>query len=186
MGRNLKIGILLSCSLLTSYRFCLCVMTPTISPEKSRHLLARYEIWNDRFLYLAVAWREDSQIYTAHHTCRMASFDSNPTALNELEGTVIQHDLVYAAWREDITEVTMPLPRNTFVKTPEYLSELSKPDLINAEINILELLSKTPHPNVCKYYGCIRDGAYVMGICLQKVIFNLLNGSGCPPLTRHA
>lgn len=148
-------------------------MTPTISPEKSRHLLARYEIWNDRFLYLAVAWREDSQIYTAHHICRMASFDSNPTALNELEGTVIQHDLVYAAWREDITEVTMPLPRNTFVKTPEYLSELSKPDLINAEINILELLSKTPHPNVCKYYGCIRDGAYVMGICLQKLEFTL-------------
>ena len=103
----------------------------------------------------------------------MATFDSNPTALSELKGTVLSNDLVYATWRQDITEVMTPLPSNTFVKTPDYLSELSRLDLINAEINILELLSKTPHPNICKYYGCIRDGAYIAGICLQKLELTL-------------
>ena len=147
-------------------------MTSTTPPEKSRQLLARHEVWDDEafgFLYLAVAWKEDSQIYTSRYANRMATFDSNPTALSELKGTVLPNDLVYAAWRQDITEVMTPLPSNIFVKTPDYLSELSKPDLTNAEINILELLSKTPHPNICKYYGCIRDGAYITGICLQKL-----------------
>ena len=151
-------------------------MTSTTSPEKSRQLLARHEVWDDKafeFLYLTVAWKEDSQIYAAHYANRMATLDSNPTALSELEGTVLSNDLVYAAWRQDITEVMTPLPSNTFVKTPDYLSESPKHDLINAEINILELLSKTPHPNICKYYGCIRDGAYITGICLQKLEFTL-------------
>jgi len=52
----------------------------------------------------------------------MATFDSNPTALSELMRTVLSNDLVYAAWRQDITEVMAPLPSNTFVKTPDYLS----------------------------------------------------------------
>jgi len=103
----------------------------------------------------------------------MVTFDSNPTALSELEGTVLSNDLVYAAWQQDIMEVMMPLPSTTFVKAPDYLSELSKLDLINAEINTLELLSKTPHPNICKYYGCICDGVYIAGICLQKLGFTL-------------
>jgi len=27
---------------------------------------------------------------------------------------------------------------------------------------------KKSHPNICKYYRCIRDGNYIAGICLQK------------------
>jgi hypothetical protein len=151
-------------------------MTSTTPAGKSRQLLARHEVWDDkesRFLYLAVAWKEDSQIYTSRYANRMGTFDSNSTALSELKGTVVSNDLVYASWRQDVTEVMTPLPSNTFVKTPDYLSELSKLDLVNAEINILALLSKTPHPNIFKYHGCIRDGAYIAGICLQKLEFTL-------------
>lgn len=37
----------------------------------------------------------------------------------------------------------------------------------------MEILSKKPHPNICKYYGCIRDGDYVAGICLRKYKYTL-------------
>ena len=151
-------------------------MISTTPPEKSRQLLARHEVWDDKafeFLYLAVAWKEDSQIYTAHYENRMATFDSNPAALSELQkGTVLSYDLAYAAWRQDITEVMTPLPSNTFVKTPDYLDSIrvakARPDQRRDQH-----LSKTPHPNICKYYGCIRDGAFITGICLQKHEFTL-------------
>lgn len=79
---------------------------------------------------------------------------------------------MYPLWREDITEVQTPLPSDIFIKIRQglitYDGTLRLVDLINAEIDIMEILSKKPHPNICKYHGCIRDGGYVAGICLQE------------------
>ena len=38
--------------------------------------------------------------------------------------------------------------------------------LIEAEI--YEILKQHPHPNICHYYGCIRDGQYLTAICLRR------------------
>jgi hypothetical protein len=40
-------------------------------------------------------------------------------------------------------------------------------DLINAEVDIMEILLKKSHPNICKYYGYIREGDYIAGMCLR-------------------
>lgn len=44
----------------------------------------------------------------------------------------------------------------------------------------LELPSKTPDPNIRKYYGYIRDGAQTAGICLWKYqplpLASIING----------
>jgi len=33
--------------------------------------------------------------------------------------------------------------------------------------------SKKSHPNICKYYGDIRGGDYIAGICLRKYKYML-------------
>ncbi|KAF8907727.1 hypothetical protein CPB84DRAFT_1768658 [Gymnopilus junonius] len=33
---------------------------------------------------------------------------------------------------------------------------------MNAEIDILEMLSKKPHPNIVEYPGCFRDGDCIL------------------------
>jgi hypothetical protein len=46
-------------------------------------------------------------------------------------------------------------------------------DLINAEVDIMEILLKKSHPNIRKYYGYIRDGDYIAGICLRMYKYTL-------------
>lgn len=36
------------------------------------------------------------------------------------------------------------------------------------EIETMEILAKTPHPNILMYYVCITEGDYVSGICLER------------------
>lgn len=92
--------------------------------------------------------------------------------IDKSEATIIPKEHMYPLWREDITEVQTPLPFDIFIKINpgliiNYKGTSSLVDLINAEINIMEL-SKKPHPNICKYSGCIRDGDYVAGICFRE------------------
>jgi serine/threonine protein kinase len=37
-----------------------------------------------------------------------------------------------------------------------------------AEAEIYEILKNHPHPNICVYYGCVREGEYLTAICLKK------------------
>jgi len=94
--------------------------------------------------------------------------------IDKLKATLIPKEHVYPLRREDVTEVQTLLP---FIKINQglvtYDSTSSLVDLINAEIDIMEILLKKSHPNICKYYGCIRDGDYITGICLQKFNYTL-------------
>ncbi|KAG2129475.1 hypothetical protein DEU56DRAFT_817259 [Suillus clintonianus] len=36
------------------------------------------------------------------------------------------------------------------------------------EAKVYEILKQHPHPNICVFYRCVRDGDYVTSICLQK------------------
>ena len=144
-------------------------MVSTTPPAKSRQLHAKGEVWSEEgFSHLAVVWTENFQIYIAQYPGRGKAFDDNLNALNELEGTLIPKEYVYPAWRENITEVQTQSSLDIYIKTPHCLAGHSDLDLINAEIDIMEMLSKIQHPNICKYYGCLQDGGYITGICLQK------------------
>jgi hypothetical protein len=144
----------------------------SIAPSAvTRKVLQKEEVWGDEaFHHLAVVWTENSQIYIAEHPGREPSFDDSD--IDKIEGILIPKEHIYPAWRESITEGQRPLPLDTYIKTSQgfsgYSGTSSMVDLVNAEVDIMEVLLKKSHPNICKYYGCIRDGDYIAGICLRK------------------
>jgi hypothetical protein len=130
------------------------------------------------FKFLAIAWTENSEFYLS----KLPRRDSPSISLDDIdkqEATLIPKEHLFPLWREDITEVPTPLPSDIFIKVNQglitYNGTPDLVDLINAEIDMMEMLSKEPHPNICKYYGCIRDGDYVAGICLRKYQCTLQN-----------
>ena len=140
----------------------------TAHPPKSRQLLARGEKFTVeyKFSHVALVWTENSQIYVTKLSNRQ--FDEKD--LNELEGKLIPKEIVYPPWRENITEAQLPSSPDIYTKMRYRHCLHSKPNFnpMNAEIDTLETLSRKPHPNIVQYYGCIRDGDYIVGICLHK------------------
>ncbi|KAF8969957.1 kinase-like domain-containing protein [Flammula alnicola] len=158
------------------------------STPKSRQLLARGDIFDDNggFIHIALVWTENSQIYFTNLASRQ--FDDN--ALDEVDGKLIPKEAVYASWRESIREAKTPLPPDTYTKMPYWHCFEGKANfkLINAEIDVLEILSTKPHPNIVEYHGCIRDGDCIAGICLRKYLCTLeefiegqVPAHQCPP-----
>ena len=50
------------------------------------------------------------------------------------------------------------------------------------EAEIYEMMKQYPHPNICHYYGCIRNGPDSTAICLRKYKCSLYDAvkSGAP------
>jgi hypothetical protein len=133
--------------LFTSFIF---PVTPLAMPVR---ILEKGEYFGDEpealFDFLAIGWAENSEYYLS----KLPRRDSPSISLDDIDkpgATPIPKGHLFPLLREDITEVQTLLPSD-----------------INAEIDIMEVLSKKPHPNICKYYGCIRDGDYVAVICLR-------------------
>ncbi|KIJ41836.1 hypothetical protein M422DRAFT_171838, partial [Sphaerobolus stellatus SS14] len=68
-----------------------------------------------------------------------------------------------------ITEAPTPLPPNHFIKAPNPLDYNGTP--ICAELFAGEV--RVSHPNIVKYYGCVRKGPYIGGICFQRYVCDL-------------
>ncbi|KIM43533.1 hypothetical protein M413DRAFT_25886 [Hebeloma cylindrosporum] len=141
-------------------------------------ILDKGECFNDEalFEFLIVAWTDNSEFYIS----KLPQRDSPSLSLDDidkLEAQPIPKEHMYPLWRVDITEVQTPLPSDVYIKINHGLVNYEGTphlvELLNAEIDILETLAKNPHPNICKYYGCIRAGDYVAGICLQRYKFTL-------------
>ena len=88
-----------------------------------------------------------------------------------MEAMLIPKEHIYP-WCENVMEVQTPLPVDAYIKTTRRLTNY---DGTSGLVDIMEILLKNPHLNVCKYRNlkCIRDGDYVAGICLRKYNYTL-------------
>ncbi|KAF8149171.1 kinase-like domain-containing protein [Crassisporium funariophilum] len=125
---------------------------------------------------LILIWTEDSYIFRAE--IPNGSLLQSEESLSKAVGQHIPQNHLFPHWCDTFTEAQQPLSTDVYVKkhygallgydgTP-YASEL-----VMAEIEVLEIISKKDHPNVIKYLGCIRDGDAVAGICLQNHVCTL-------------
>jgi hypothetical protein len=75
-------------------------------------------------------------------------------------------------WHAGLIEAPNPLPVDSYVKDPLliYYGDSAKNfgEEMLAEAEVYELLSRNPHRNICVYYGCLRDGDHVTGLCFKR------------------
>jgi len=170
-----------------------------------RELVNSYEMWDtetDEFDHNVTIWKEGDNFYQFRHSGRGSfNLDSLPMP------APIPMKLFMGRWHTSLTESPQPIPTDSFLKSPliilddDYTSDGTvKGDKQNSrdfrapgsdmfeEAKIYEILKQHPHPNICIYYGCVRNGDYFTAICLKKyersVYDAVTNGDGT--LVPHA
>ncbi|KAH8921174.1 hypothetical protein BT69DRAFT_1264779 [Atractiella rhizophila] len=59
----------------------------------------------------------------------------------------------------------MPFQRVTDTTAPDAYRTR---DLYSHELQTLDIISRSPHPNICRYHGHVTDGTFVTGLCFEK------------------
>lgn len=134
---------------------------------------------SDDIVSVTVLWKEGGEYF-------MGSIpgDDNCAFFPELNidnitGVNIPKGQVHPTWVDGITVFQGSNTTDVYTKSPYrrlLAINVNKPsglqDIKNNifnEITVLETLSKNPHPNVVKYYGCLRnEDNLIEGICLRK------------------
>ena len=131
--------------------------------------LTAYDWIESHFVEQCIYWKEDGLFFRSIYRSREAvDLDSLP------KPDPIPMEDIRALWHEDLTVAPSPLPESSYVKVPDITTW--EPDFggwsvskrFFAEVEMLEFLRKHPHPNICVYFGCSRDGNYIAGICIQR------------------
>ncbi|KAG6826059.1 hypothetical protein H0H92_001284 [Tricholoma furcatifolium] len=126
---------------------------------------------------LVVIYREQDtpQLYLA--VIPPVDYLAGEYILSQLNGTPIPADVVHAVWRDGVTEVELPLPYGYYLKrlknSHQYGGRRLYRDFTSTELAVLERLRDFPHPNICEYYGCLREGLFVGHMCLKGYQCNL-------------
>jgi hypothetical protein len=146
-----------------------------------RQLVKSYEAWDcesDSYDHTITVWKE-GDYYQVKHYARQGSFDldslatPNPIPMNLFKGR----------WHASLTEAPRPIPPDSFfLKSPSiflpdgygndgtaasHAFRTPGDDMVE-EAKIYEILKHHPHPNICVYYGCVRDGDHFTALCLKK------------------
>jgi len=136
-----------------------------------------YEAWDVETLafdHTVTVWKEGENYYQISHSARAGKFDLDSLPIPSPIPLVI----FKGHWNSSLTECPSPPPLDSYQKSPaimlpdgyEGTLDICKTPgehmLIEAEM--YEILKQHPHPNICHYYGCIRDGQYFTAICLKK------------------
>ena len=138
-----------------------------------RKLLQTAETFDENInRFTTIIYEENGNLYHQIHPGK--HFE-----LSNLKGILVSKDEIWPSWDESFTCVdysSLCLNR-LFIKNPNILGYVSGKDFIKKsflnEIENYEVLKKNPHPNICKYHGCIRKGEHVSGICLRKYEYTL-------------
>ncbi|KAJ3506071.1 hypothetical protein NLJ89_g7077 [Agrocybe chaxingu] len=143
-----------------------------------RELITAVDIFTDDSVFLLVIWSEDSRVYLAKDpSCRMDQVDTE--LINGLTGDLVPNNHIYPPWKDGIKAAPTPLLPNLYLKTCQkvwgYDGTSLIADCVAKEVRIMELISSKPHPNICCYYGCVREGGLIRGIVLQKYRCTLLD-----------
>ena len=150
-----------------------------------RELIKSYEVWDDAFDHTETVWKEGENYYQISHSARDGAFDLNdlPTP------SPIPMELFKAPWNSSLTECPRPSPLDSYQKRPAImlpgdldLAVKTPGEDMLREAEMYEIVKQYPHPNICHYYGCIRDGQELTAICLRKYKLSLCDAvrSGAP------
>lgn len=141
-----------------------------------RELVQNFEAHDteaEKYDHTITVWKEDGQYYWAKHLQRMTKVN-----LESLQGEIIPVKPFLGKWDLSLKELTI-CPPEAYEKRPrifvtdtsqlaeEYLGPVPG-DNVSAEARVLQKLEKHPHRNICKYYGCIREGESIVAICLKR------------------
>ncbi|OJA15584.1 hypothetical protein AZE42_11984 [Rhizopogon vesiculosus] len=152
-----------------------------------RELVHSYEAWasaSDTFEYTVIVWKEGDDYYQSNHPSRTKPFDLDNLPITAPVTVTIPMHIFKGHWHPSLTEIPPLPPTDSFLKRPAILLdgcesdkyELRTPgaDLV-AEAMVYEVLKQHPHPGICMYYGCVRDGDYLTDICLKKYECRLMD-----------
>ncbi|KAG6839905.1 hypothetical protein C0991_010489 [Blastosporella zonata] len=125
---------------------------------------------------LVVIYHEENDTQTYLAVVPPTDYLDDTYILPELHGTPVPAHITHAVWREGITEVQIPPPFGYYLKRlkncKQYGGRLFR-DFTSTELAVLERLYDRPHPNICEYYGCLREGLFVGHLCLKGYQCNL-------------
>ena len=123
-----------------------------------------------RVRHTKFVYQEDGEYYTAECLGDIEATEAT-IILQGLKGTQIPESHCHGLWHDGITLAPHSLPQDVYVKTPRmntYDGTSKIAETINAELEIHETLARHPHPNISEYYGCLKEGPYIRGICLSS------------------
>ena len=150
-----------------------------------RELIKSYEVWDAAFDHTETVWKEGEKYYQISHSARDGAFN-----LNDLPTPIaIPMELFKAPWNSSFTECPRPSPLDLYQKRPAImlpgdldLAVMTPGEDILREAETYEIVKQYPHPNICHYYGCIRDGQDLTAIYLRKYKLSFCDAarSGAP------
>ncbi|ETW85448.1 hypothetical protein HETIRDRAFT_432193 [Heterobasidion irregulare TC 32-1] len=136
--------------------------------------LTAYDWIENRFMEQCIYWKEDGFFFrSVYHSPGIVDLDTLP------KPDPIPMEDIRALWHEGLTVAPSPLPQPSYVKVPDITTwevdagEWTVGKRFSAEVEILETLRKHPHPNLCAYLGCSRDGDYIEAIYFQRYLRTL-------------
>jgi serine/threonine protein kinase len=131
-----------------------------------------------RFSHTKIICKERDQYFYAITNLRYRSeSDVDPAGLKTIP---IPASQIWPPFPKDFTRAPDPLPQNCYIKRPALIhyddtrGSADMSSLLANEARVCEILRKSPHPNIAKYYGCIVYNSRIMGLCFANYGMNLL------------
>lgn len=133
------------------------------------------EAWKgdtDEFAFSIVFWREGKKFYRAEVPERIGKddvdLDTMPKPLKPIDMTRFR-----GTWKPSLSEVSQSILDMAYIKSPkviDYYGGDDKPgERLVLEAEKLEMIRNNGgHPNICEYYGCVRQDQFVTGLALKK------------------
>ena len=119
--------------------------------------------------------RDGDDLYFAKWSKRVQT-NIDPSWINEIRRleTKNRGPVVKPAW------TLAGSANDCYVKKPGLLDYIDEDleERISREVEVCEIISKSPHPNIATYYGCVETEGRVSGICFkryQKTVFEKFN-----------
>lgn len=143
-----------------------------------RKLIQKYEVMdfleNGEMAYkrTVVVWEENGSHFQNDSVERSAL--SKEIDLSTLTGTRLRTELLKWKWDSSLLEAPSPWPSYTYIKRPSIL-EFNEDAIgflgqnLLAEAHIYQrMLSMGSHPNICTYYGALKEDGNFVGLVLER------------------
>lgn len=132
---------------------------------------------NNQFLHSCVTFLDGKNYYKAESSV-LEPEKIDESNIATLKSVLIPRRHIFPPSANNLTVVQPHLIATLYVKTPNVLGyNANNPDTIATrflgEAQVLEVLSKSPHPNIVTYEGCIVEESLMVGLCLERCVDTL-------------